>query len=77
MHITSTYRITVRGKVPESWSSLLQGMSITVELTEENGPVTILEGLLRDQAALSGVLTTLYERHFPVISVARVNEPER
>jgi hypothetical protein len=31
--------------------------------------VTTLEGYLRDQAALFGVLNTLYELHLPVLSV--------
>ncbi len=31
--------------------------------------MTLLEGELLDQAALAGVLTTLYELHLPVLSV--------
>ena len=57
-------------------SGRLQGMSITVDLSEDNGPGTTLEGFLRDQAALAGVLNTLYERHLPVLSVERVKKQE-
>jgi hypothetical protein len=31
--------------------------------------VTVLEGWLPDQAALAGVLNTLYELHLPLLSV--------
>jgi hypothetical protein len=31
--------------------------------------MTLLEGELLDQAALAGVLTTLYDLHLPVLSV--------
>jgi hypothetical protein len=38
--------------------------------TPPNGPaVTTLEGELLDQAALAGVLNTLYELHMPVLEV--------
>jgi hypothetical protein len=72
MDETSVYRIKVQGVLPESWSERLQGMSITIDRSEESAPVSVLEGRLRDQAALSGVLNTLYERHFSVLSVERI-----
>ena len=34
----------------------------------------MLEGELSDQAALAGVLNTLYELHLTVLSVKRVDE---
>jgi hypothetical protein len=77
MDKTLVYRIKVRGELPESWSERMQGMSITVDRSEENGPVSVLEGPLRDQAALSGVLNTLYERHFPVLSVQQIEKTEK
>jgi hypothetical protein len=38
--------------------------------------VTLLEGRLRDRAALTGVLNTLYELHHSVLSVERLEEDE-
>ena len=70
------YRIVVKGQLPEAWSERFQGMSITVEPSEENDFVSTLEGPLRDQAALSGVLNTLYERHYTVLSVERIIKPK-
>ena len=46
--------------------------------TESVGPggcvVTTLVGLLADQAALSGLLNTLYGLHLPVLSAERLGE---
>jgi hypothetical protein len=64
-----TYRIQVQGELEERWSDRLGGMAITVDHPNEKEPVTTLSGPLRDQAALSGVLNTLYEMHLPVLSV--------
>ena len=76
MQTSYIYIIKVQGELPEAWSERLQGMTITVDSSERNRPTTILEGPMRDQAALSGVLNTLYDRHIPVISVERINKPE-
>ena len=63
------YQITVHGHLEESLSERLAGMRITTSTGEERTPVTILEGRLIDQAELSGVLNTLHEWHFPILSV--------
>ena len=59
------YRIKVQGTVPLDWSARFTGMNITV--SSENQ--TTLVGRLQDQAALSGVLSALYEQQYPVLSV--------
>jgi len=48
-------------------------MTIQLDKGENDAFVTTLEGELSDQAALAGVLNTLYELHLPVISVKRLN----
>jgi hypothetical protein len=55
----------VRGVVPESWIDRLGGLE-TVSLTSA---ATTLEGRLPDQAALNGVLETLYMLHLPLLEV--------
>ena len=59
------YRILVEGVLASEYSKRLAGMQIS----PVDGGETILVGRLDDQAALSGVLTTLYELHLPVSSV--------
>jgi hypothetical protein len=63
------HRIRVRGILDQSWSGRLGGMTITME-QEDEAPVTTLYGRLLDQAALLGVLNTLYDYyHAPLLSV--------
>jgi hypothetical protein len=68
----ATYQITVKGRIDLSWSERLEGMQITRDASQEAVPVTTLLGELSDQAALAGVLNTLYELHLAVISVQRL-----
>jgi len=70
----ATYRIRVQGHLDEIWADRLNGMAITSAKATDKSSVTILVGDLRDQAALSGVLNTLYELHLPLLSVENLDE---
>lgn len=70
MESKAFYSIRVLGHVQEKWSERLGDMKISVS-TETDQTVSMLEGSLRDQASLSGVLNTLYEMHFTVLSLER------
>ena len=65
----ATYQIRVQGRIDPNWASLLAGMTIRLITEEACPPVTTLEGELSDQAALLGVLNSLYELHLPVLLV--------
>jgi hypothetical protein len=65
MQSPAIYRVRVKGAVPLTWSSCLMGMNITVSNEDES----TLVGRLLDQAALSGVLSALYEQQYPLLSV--------
>lgn len=70
------YRIIVQGRLDERLSGRLGGLAITVFDTEEKSALTVLSGELMDQAALFGVLNTLYERHLPLIAVVEMERCE-
>jgi len=70
----ATYRIRVQGHLDSSWSDRLGGMAITGDTSAEQPTVTILVGHLADQAALSGILNTLYDLHLPLLSVENLDE---
>jgi hypothetical protein len=73
-----TYHICVQGAIDPTWSDRLEGMKIHLSSMDGDARVTTLEGELSDQAALAGVLNTLYELHLPVLMVMRLNiEPSR
>lgn len=68
------YRIGLQGHIPARWCDRLEGMTITEHIPEAGPPSTTLLGELVDQAALAGVLNTLYELHLPVFLVERLRE---
>lgn len=63
------YQIRVQGRIKENWSERLEGMAISLDAPSEEPAICTLEGELLDQAALIGVVNTLYELHLPVLSV--------
>jgi hypothetical protein len=69
MHAPATYQIRVVGLLNDSWSDRLEGMTISAIENPDGGSETMLMGRLADQAALSGVLNSLYELHMPVLSM--------
>jgi hypothetical protein len=69
-----TYCIRVLGMVDESWSNRLAGMKINTVKSKNLEPITTLTGSVPDQAALSGVLETLYELHLTLLSVEMLED---
>jgi hypothetical protein len=70
----ATYRICVQGRLSASSSDYFQGLRIE-EATDGNAyPRSVLEGTLIDQAALTGVLSSLVDWGFPLLSVECVEQ---
>jgi hypothetical protein len=72
--VPATYQITVQGRIDPTWSDRLESMTICLAMVDEGLPATTLEGELSDQAALAGVLNTLYELHLTLLSLKRLEE---
>ena len=70
----ATYQISVQGRIDPTISDLLGGMTISPDKVEAGHTVTSLCGELSDQAALAGVLNTLYELHLTLLMVKRLND---
>ena len=69
------YEIKVEGRLDEGWSGWFAGLTITFEEGKpEIPPVTTLKGAVADQAALRGILTTLWNLNLDLISVARLEQ---
>lgn len=64
------YKIKVLGDLSEQWSNRLGGMQITVDRSKNHDPVSVLVGRINDQAALAGVLNSLYGLHMSILSVS-------
>jgi hypothetical protein len=65
----AVYRIGVQGFLDKSWSDRMNGVDIRVRNRPDGASVTMLTGRFIDQAALAGVLNTLYDMGFPLLKV--------
>ena len=65
----AVYRIGVLGYLDRSWSDRMNGVDIRVRNRPDGAPITVLTGHFIDQAALAGVLNTLYDLGFPLLKV--------
>jgi hypothetical protein len=69
------YRIRVHGYPDPRRSDVLGGMTISPRRSTTRPPTTTLTGELQDQAALMGVLDTLYNSSHAIIEVKRLPAP--
>ncbi len=70
----ATYRIRVQGHIGSDKAEWFDGMTITSTQPEQQPAVTTLSGWLVDQAALLGILNSLYELRLAVLSVECLDE---
>ena len=72
------YTIRVLGKLRETWSERLGGMTILSYNTmlKDGMDVTTLTGKLQDQTELAGILSTLYNLRLPLLSVEYLGYPQ-
>ncbi len=64
----AAYRIQIQGHLGQHWADYLGGLSISVS-DEPDRAVTTLSGQVMDQAALFGILNSLYDLGFPLLYV--------
>jgi hypothetical protein len=64
-----TYRIRVRGLLPEQWSEWFDGFAISYEAGED----TTLTGPVVDQAALHGLLARVRDLGLTLLTVERID----
>jgi len=67
----SIYQITVSGKVDEQFIESINGMSVSHNSVKSK-TISTLTGELHDQSALNGILNTLYDYQYSVISVLKI-----
>jgi len=58
-----------------SLADRLGAMAISVRHASSQQPISLLTGEVIDQAALMGVLSTLYDMGFPLLKVERLQTP--
>jgi hypothetical protein len=70
--MSSLYLIEIEGHVPEHWSAWLGDLHITYR--DGN---TIIEGYIRDQTALHGLLARIRDLGVPLIFLKRISKSGR
>ena len=66
------YQIKVRGRLEEHWSHWFDDMMITVEYNTPGRTITVLTGVVADQAALHGLLIRIRDLNLLLMSVQLV-----
>ncbi len=69
----ASFRITVQGHLGAEWTDYVHGMRID-NMHDRDVQVATVTGRLPDQAALLGVLNTLYDSHITVLAVESLVE---
>lgn len=67
------YVIRVKGHLDPSWQERFENLSIT----HESDGTTILSGLIRDQAALYGILIQMLDLGLTLLDVSAIEPIER
>ncbi len=65
----AAYTIRVEGRIDEQWEDWLGGMVFDAAEDRSTSETTTLVGVVADQAALLGLLCTLYALGFPLLEV--------
>jgi len=65
------FRIRVQSELDPGWLDWLGGMSITAD-TCQGRAVTVVEGVVPDQAALRGILSRLWDLNLVVLCVEQL-----
>ena len=74
----TSYRIIVRGVLPEDYYPYFEGMKIMTQKCEGETENTVITGIVKDQAALAGILMKLYDFHCSILLIQNtgINECE-
>ena len=63
------YQLIIKGIIPDSYHSLFGGLEHRRERSKDGEVKSILEGELYDQAALAGILSTIYSLRLPLVGL--------
>lgn len=70
--LPAIYRITVLGRLDTGWEEWFNRMRITVGKDLDGRTITILTGVVSDQAALHGLLSCVRDLSLPLLEVRRL-----
>ncbi len=68
------YRISVAGRLDASWTANFDNMDARYDRLPSGQTVTVLTGLVADQAQLHGMLSRIRDLGIPLVCVCRLEE---
>ena len=68
----AAYEIRIEGELDEDWVDWFDGMAIAVEQIGDGLVATTLAGPIRDQPALRGMLSKLWDLNLTLVSLRRI-----
>ncbi len=71
------WKICLDGSVQEDWASWFNWASVRCVPRPEGRWQTVAEGELRDQAALDGLISRMWEMNVGILSVDRISDPTK
>jgi hypothetical protein len=69
----ATYQIIIQGRLGSDWSDWFDGLNLVNDKDTTGSAVTILTGLVADQAALHGLLGKIYNLGLPLLAIHCLN----
>ena len=69
---TAIYEIKVQGRLDERWAHWFNEMAVTREEAADGATITVLTGMVTDQAALYGLINRVRDLGLSLISVERL-----
>jgi hypothetical protein len=67
------YQIEIKEQLDKSWTEWFSNFDLAHSTDNRGNPVTILSGMVIDQAALNGLLTKIWNLNLTVLSVKRID----
>ena len=72
---SAKYQIKVQGRLTDGWSDWFLDMKVKIEHITGGPAITILTGVVQDQAALHGLLNHIRDLGIPLLSVRLIYPP--
>lgn len=69
----ATYQIKIQGRLAAGWSGWFDDLALQTEHPAAGPTITILTGLIQDQAALHGLLNRIRDLSLPLLSVQLID----
>jgi len=70
---SAKYQIKIQGRQTEGWADWMDDLKIFVERAPEETTITVLNGIVKDQSGLHGLLNHIRDLSIPLISVQLID----